>query len=249
MRAAIAFLLFAILAPVHAVEWRSEAFLCAANLPDGPGWQGIEAPPIPGITVLVAIRNPAKQALFGINVVEQLPSANLSDPAVRSIIESLLHQFTYQVVGHSSVKVGGLDWLHYPVRSGSGPQQASGVVRFTSANGHIFGITLLRGGGKDASQDVELQHAAASFRVLSFVPAGSVATATPPTPPPAEAAAPTSRPIQKKAPVTPSESAEPEAGYKRYIVPGVVGFVVLLVLLKIIGGSSAKPVKPPHRKR
>lgn len=246
MRAAIAFLVLAILAPVHAVEWRSEEFRCSANLPSSPGWLGIETPPIPGITVLVAIRHPSRQALFGINVVEQLPGANLTDPAVRQAIEKLLRQFAYQFVGYSTVKLGGFDWLQYPVRAGSGPQQVSGVIRFTSANGQIFGVTLLRGGGQDASQDAELQQTAASFRVAPAEAASAVAVATPPPPPiqaPALSPMPSGRPIEKKSPAVAEASAETESGYRRYIFPGAVGLIVLLVLMKIIGGSGAKTGK------
>jgi hypothetical protein len=244
MRAAIALLVLVLLAPVHAVEWRSEEFNCSANLPGSPGWLGIEVPPIPGITVLVAIRHPARQALFGINVLDRLPGANLNDPPVRQAIENLLRQFAYQFVGHSTVRIGAFDWLQYPVRAGSGPQQVSGVIRFTSANGQIFGLTLLRGGGQDASQDAELQQTAASFRVGPVDAAPAVAVATPPRPPgkapaPALTAFPSGQPGGKKA-TEADASAEPESGYGRWIVPGGLGLIFLIVLMKIIGGSGAK---------
>src|SRR5437016_4385370 len=66
--------------------------------------------------------------------------------------------------------------------------------------------------------------------MLPFVPAGSVATATPPSPPgEAPAPAPAGRSGEKKAPVSTGSSPEPESGYRRYIVPDGVGLIVLLV--------------------
>jgi hypothetical protein len=143
------------------------------------------------------------------------------------------------------VRVGAFDWIQYPVRSGSGLQQASGIVRFTSANGRVFGVTLLRGGGQDASQDVELQKAATSFHVLQSAPAKPVAGAPPPPPPPpqVESSPPAALPAATpKMPEAATASDEPEPGYRRYIVPGGVSLVVLIVLIMIIRGSGVRPV-------
>ena len=70
---------------------------------------------------------------------------------VKRAIEELLRKFSYQAIGHSVVKISGLDWLQYPVQSGSGAERITGMVRFTSAGGRVFSITALRGGGQEAA--------------------------------------------------------------------------------------------------
>jgi hypothetical protein len=173
MRIAFAILLFFLACPAHGREWKSDLFHCAANIPDGNGWQMIEAPQTPGIAAVLAMRNADKQSVFGINVIEKYRDASISDPAVQKELEAMLRQFGYRFIGHSTVRSGTLDWLQYPVRAGTGAQQISGVIRYTSAGGYLFSITMLQGGGTEAAQDAELQQAAASFRVLP--PAGVAA--------------------------------------------------------------------------
>ena len=172
MRTAFLLLLFCLACPASGREWKSDLFHCAADIPDGNGWQMIEAPQTPGIAAVLAMRNSEKQSVFGINVIEKYRDASISDPAVQKDLEAMLHQFGYQFIGHSTVRSGALDWLQYPVSAGSGLQQVRGVIRYTSAGGYLFSITMLRGGGTDATPDAELQRAAGSFRVL---PVSSVA--------------------------------------------------------------------------
>jgi hypothetical protein len=210
----------------------------------------VDAPPIPGITVVIALRNPAKQILFGVNVVDKVPGTSLADPAVRQVIETLLHQFSYQFYGHSSIKIGGLDWLQYPVHLGPALQQTTGAVRFTSANGYIFAVTLVRSGGLDALQDVEVQQAAGSFRVAPMTPIATIVASTPPAPAtPVPIAIPkTLTPFDRKppenAPVATGARVEEEGGFKRWIWPAGAGAVILLVLFAIISGSGKKPKAP-----
>ena len=74
----------------EAAEWKNELFGCSANLPESAGWQPIAAENSPGLTVLVAMQQPQKQAVFGINVLHDLPSVNLRDPATIEAVEKLL---------------------------------------------------------------------------------------------------------------------------------------------------------------
>jgi hypothetical protein len=240
MRKSLPLLLAVFLVSAHAFEWRSEIFHCSANLPDSTGWKVIEAPPTPGITVVVAMQNPGKQAVFGINIVEKLPGTDLADPAVKRAIEELLRKFSYQAIGHSVVKISGRDWLQYPVQSGSGAERVTGVVRFTSAGGRVFSITALRGGGQEAAQDVELQQAAASFRILETMPPAKPAIAQSTSSPP-----PPTAPADGKEPANAPPPAEPSAtglGENRRLIWSVAGGIAaLLVFLKIIsGGKTSK---------
>jgi hypothetical protein len=245
MRTAILILLLSFARGACALEWKSELFHCAAKLPDSNGWQTIEAPPSPGVTTLVVTQHLGRQSVFGINIVENLPATSVADPAVRQTLEKILRQFGYQFVGYSSVKVGGLDWLQYPVRSGAGAQAVSGLIRFASAGGYIFGITMLRGGGKDAASDAELQQAAASFRVLPAI----AATAQPAQAPSAKLAAaapaapqPASDSPAKAEPASASEEAAAASGGIPRLAWGIgAGVVVLVLLFSIIGsGKSGK---------
>jgi hypothetical protein len=244
MRATIALLLLCLSVSAHAREWKSELFHCAANVPESAGWQEIEVPHIPGLAPVLAMQHAAKQAVFGINVVEKFRDANLADVSIQKELEAILRQFGYQFVGHSSVKTGGLDWLQYPVRAGAGAQQVSGVIRFTSAGGYVFGITLLRGGGQEASQDVELQQAAASFRIL---PAPTVAAAPAPAqdsrpkvPPVPASTASVDKETQKKAAEISEEPPAEDGSRARMIWYAAGGLIVLLVFFSIIGGGKSK---------
>lgn len=240
MRKTLPLLLAVFLVSAHAFEWRSEIFHCSANLPDSTGWKVIEALPTPGITVVVAMQNPGKQAVFGINIVEKLPGTDLADPAVKRAIEELLRKFSYQAIGHSIVKISGIDWLQYPVQSGSGAERITGMVRFTSAGGRVFSITALRGGGQEAAQDVELQQAAASFRILETMPPAkpTIAQSASTPPPPV---APTASKDAVKAPPAVDQPATGLGEKRRLILYAAGGIAALLVFLKIISsGKSAK---------
>ena len=85
MRNAIAFFLLSLLLPLHAVEWHDDT--CAVNLPNSLGWVPIQVAKVPGTTVLIAMQNPARQSAFGVNVLNNLPSASLSDGATINAIE------------------------------------------------------------------------------------------------------------------------------------------------------------------
>lgn len=244
MRTPLALLLLAFLTTAQGVEWRSELYHCSASLPDSAGWQPIEPPRTPGIEVLIALQNPARHAVFGINIVEKVPGTRISEPAVQQAIEGLLRKFGYQFAGHATVSVGGLDWLQYQVRAGAGAQQITGVVRFASAGGYTFSISLLGGGGQDAAQDVELQHAAASFRILPTMPPAPLTSAAgnrdaTATPPPVPAAATPESSAHGDA----EEPAAPDNSNRQMIWYGGAGLIVLLVLFKIIGGASSRSGK------
>jgi hypothetical protein len=225
MRTVTVLLLLFLTVSARAREWKSALFHCSANVPEATGWQNIEATPTQGLAVLLVMQHPGKRAVFGINVVEKLRDANLADPAIQKELEAMLRQFGYQFAGHSNVTEGGLGWLQYPVVSGVGPQQVKGVIRFASAGGYVFGITMLKGGGQDASQDVELQQAAKSFRVIP----STMLAATP---------------APDKSAETPAADDEQPSGdddfRRRMIWYGGGGLIVLLVFFSIIGGGRSK---------
>lgn len=233
MRILLPCLLLCLATSTQAKEWKNEIFHCAANIPDTAGWQTIDAPPAPGIAPVLTMQNVARHAVFGISVVEKYRDANLADPAIQMELEAMLRQFGYQFIGHSSVNAGGISWLQYPVRAGAGPQQVSGVIRYASAGGYVFGITMLRGGGQEAAQDAELQQAAASFRII---PAAALSPAV--TPPLAQASPAAAA---RKAKDTPTAAAtgdsEPiaeENPNNRMIWAGGAALLVLLFFIGIV---------------
>ena len=252
MRATLTVLLLCLAVSARAREWKSEIFHCAANLPESAGWQMIEAPKVPGIAPVLAMQNAARQTVFGISILEKYRDANLADPAIQKDLEATLRQFGYQFFGHSTVKAGGLDWLQYPVRSGAGPQQVSGLIRYASAGGYLFSITMLRGGGREAMQDAELQQAAASFRVLPATVVAATPAAEFPIPKgtPADVRdrhlpPPSAKPLAKKAgdkPETGAEepAAEAEESPNRLIWYAGAGLIVLLIFFSIISSGPAK---------
>lgn len=239
MRAIPTCLLLCLALSAHAREWKNEIFHCAANIPDSAGWQMIEAPPWPGIAPVLAMQHSPKQAVFGINVVEKYRDANLANPTIQRELETMLQQLGYQFAGHSNLNAGGIAWLQYSVRAGAGQQQVSGLIRYASVGGYVFSITMLRGGGQDGSQDVELQQAAATFRLL---PAGTAAAGTarvastngqPP--------APVSEPkAEDKAALGEEETSGGDNARNRMIWIGGTALVVLIVFFSIIGGGSSK---------
>ena len=235
-----------------AAEWRNDEAGCSANLPDTPGWQPIDAPSTPSITVLAAMQHPQKQAVFGINVLHQLPSTNLRDPATVATIEKSLRDLGYQFFGRSTINVAGREWMQFPVRGTNPP--TSGIIRYTSANDRIYVVSLLRGGGQEAAQDPELQAAAASVRisqpqaVVATAPAAPPVTSVPGATGPGAPAAPTTT-----ATSTASETEEQGASGNVQIGPvtltrqqlklgiyGVAGLIILVILLKIVGGSGSR---------
>ena len=234
MRTFLALLLSIFLSAAEGFEWHSELYHCAANLPDSAGWQPIEAPQTSGVTTLVVMQNSAKQAVFGINIVEKLPGTRVADPAVQQALETLLKKFGYQFAGHSSMSAGGLDWIQYQVRAGTGAQLTTGVVRFAATSGYVFGITMLRGGGQEAAQDVELQRAASSFRIVAPT------TLAPPVASTSESQKAPATMDRKSEPAPTEEPTPPDNSTRRMIWIGGGILLVLIFLLKIIGGAGDK---------
>lgn len=243
MRAILTVLLFCLMASTRAAEWKNEIFHCAANIPESPGWQIIDAPPAPGIAPVLTMQNTAKQSVFGISVVEKFRDAKISDVAVQKELEALLRQFGYQFIGHATVRAGGIDWLQYPVSAGAGVQAVSGIIRYASAGGYIFGITMLRGGGQQASQDAELQQAAASFRLLPAAPAPApvpIASAIPSVASRDSAAPKTAQPAKSTTTTTATAEPPPEDNSTAKLVwGGVAGLVVLIIFASIITRNPA----------
>ncbi len=252
MRKAIAFFLFSLVLSLRAVEWRDDVYACAANLPDGPGWVPIRVAEVPGTTVLIAMQNTVRQVVFGVNVLNNPPSLNLSDDATVKAIEQLMRGLTYQFFGRSTVQIGATSWLQYPVTSTSGGLNAKGILRFTSANGRIYAVSLLAGGGKEPTQDAELQQAAASFRLLPQI---QVAAAKPaPVAAPAKKDKPSDKKPEPPKPATTTDSPSPaeetdEPDYKRIALFASGAVFVLFIFFRIIGkGSKPKPKPAPAPK-
>ena len=246
MRAPVHILLLCLTVSARAAEWKNEIFHCAANIPESPGWQIIDAPPAPGIAPVLTMQNAAKQAVFGISVVEKYRDAKISDVTLQKELEAQLRQFGYEFVGHATVRAGGFDWLQYPVRAGAGAQQVRGVIRYASAGGYVFGITMLRGGGQEAAQDVELQQAAASFRIL---PAAAPTRAAIPIAsgfPKSDAGAARGIPNAQTVAAVPTEKSEKADGpaeensNAKLIWACVAGVVVMLSFASIIKRNPAK---------
>lgn len=245
MRAILLILLSHLAITAHAKEWKNELYHCAASIPDGNGWQMIDAPPMPGIAPVLVMQNTSRQSVFGINVVEKYRDANLADPAIQRELETLLRQFGYEFIGHANVNVAGINWLQYPVRSNSGPQQISGLIRYASVGGYVFCISLLRGGGQQAAQDSELLQAAASFRIS---PAGTIAAKIAPTTAQplgtsgkVPLASAQKRGAEAEPPATNEEAPASEDNSKaRMIWAGAAGLVVLVFFLGIIGRKPSR---------
>jgi hypothetical protein len=211
---------------LNAAEWRSSELPCAMNLPDSPGWQPIPAPEVEGIKVLVAMQNPARQATLGLNIVTKVPNANLRDANTVLILETMLRSFGYEFVGNSTLNIGGMEWKQYPVKYSGSQPPLTGVIRFGSAGGQIYSISMLMGGGKEASQDAELQQAAASFRFIS--------NALNAPPPPGT----TSSETPEKTSTTSDAEKKDEIDYVRLAWMAGGLFLVLIILGKIISGPS-----------
>ncbi len=249
MRKAV-LLLLSLLLPLRAAVWQDDA--CEVNLPGSQGWVPIRVAEVPGTTVLIAMQNPSRQEAFGVNVLNNPPSLDLNDSATKNAIEQLLRGLTYQFVGHSTLQIGATSWLQYPVTSSSGGLNAKGLVRFTSANGRIYAISMLAGGGKDPGVDSEMQTAAASFRIHQAAPIA----ATKPAPvvavvkndkPPVTRTVPTNPtvpPVAETSTATEEESDAPD--YKRIGMFAAGGVFVLLIFFRIVSaGSKPKPKPEP----
>ena len=246
MRALIPILLLCLVISAHAAEWKNEIFHCAANIPESPGWQVIDTPPVPGIAPVLTMQNAAKGAVFGISVVEKYRDAKISDVAVQKELEAMLRQFGYTFVGHATVKAGGFDWLQYPVRAGAGAQQVSALIRYASAGGYIFSITMLRFGGQEAAQDVELLQAAASFRILPAATPAPAAIPIASAVPKSDAGAAKGIPKGQTVAAVPTEKSgkadapAEENSNAKLIWACVAGVVVLITFASIITRNPAK---------
>ena len=252
MRYLCALLLLLLTIASPAAEWRNDQYGCSANVPDSQGWLPIEAPSTPAMTVLVAMHNPQKQAVFGINVLHDLPSTNLKDPATMATIEKTLRGLGYQFFGRATVNVGGREWVQFPVRGGTPP--SSGLIRYTSANNQVYVVSLLRGGGQEAAQDPELLGAAASVQVgapqvaadtTTPAPAAAPVTSIPGTVPVAPAPGVPSTGSSTEKPETQTADGSVKIGSitltKEQVRMGIYGFsglLVLMILLRIIGGGK-----------
>lgn len=252
MRFLCALALLVISTVAHAAAWKNETFGCQATLPDSAGWQNLDAPSNASSTVLVAMLHAQRGSAFGINVIHDFPSANLKDPATTAAIEKVLQALGYQFIGKSTITMAGREWLQYPVRSAV--NGTSGVMRYTSANNQVYVVSLLRTGGLAAAQDAELQNIAASVRVIDLTPAAPVAVAPATTPKPE-----TTEETKPVAPTVAKTESKETTVVEEYVMIGPVkltkdqfrmgmygigGLLVLLFLLKILGGGS-KP-KLPH---
>jgi hypothetical protein len=249
MRLLLSLFLVILTTASHAEEKLNQLFGCAVDVPSGTGWQTIEAQSTPEVTVLWAAQHPQRQASYGVSVLHNLPGKTLRDDANIAAIQNLLKGMGYQTIGHSVVMVAGRGWLQFPVRGNNAGQPVSGLIRYTLANDHVFGISMLVGGGKEASQDTEMQSSAATFRVI---PIGAVA-GTPPAPGEPSTTAPASGPpTAAETPAAEEESDNVGGIPKQYIKIGfisLIALVVILTLVKIIGGGGGEPpAQPPQRR-
>ena len=250
MLKATALFLLSLLLPLRAAEWRDDIYACSANLPDSTGWVRIKMADVPGTTLLIAMQNATRHVAFGVNVLDNPPSSNLSDAATLKAVEQLMRGLTYQFLGRSTVQIGTTSWVQYPVTSTFGNLNAKGIIRFTSANGRIYAVSMLAGAGKEASLDTEMQQAAASFKIFQTA---QVATTKPV---PDVAVAKNDKPAVAKATPAPQPGAEAgqtpaqeteQLDYKRAGMFAAGGIFVLLIFFRIIG-SGSKPKSKPEPK-
>ena len=104
----------------------------------------------------------------------------------------------------------------------------------SAANGQIFTVTMLRGDGKSALEDPDLQRTGASFRITNAVAVAVAPVA--PSPPGALAAGP-------EEVVSPASPAAPVMGtidmdYKRIGIAAGVLIFLLLMVWGIIGSGK-----------
>ena len=149
MLKATALFLLSLLLPLRAAEWRDDIYACSANLPDSTGWVRIKMADVPGTTLLIAMQNATRHVAFGVNVLDNPPSSNLSDAATLKAVEQLMRGLTYQFLGRSTVQIGTTSWVQYPVTSTFGNLNAKGIIRFTSAAtvSPVFGLFVAKTGG------------------------------------------------------------------------------------------------------
>jgi hypothetical protein len=237
-----------LLTPVQAFVWENPTHGCAAILPDS-GWQNMEPPAIDGVNTLLLIENPSRGAAFAIAVLTGAPNANLRDPGTAKYIEDKLRSFGWEFFGSSFTPIAGVEWKQFPVKANAGGVPVTGVVRFASHDGKIFGVTL-RLNGKEAAQDQELQAIGRSFR---FIPVAATPAPPPPTPPIASTPPEPKAEPKKEEPATtpkPAEEADKPDYTRIALIAGGV-LVVLLVIIKIIGGGGHVPPNvrpgPPRR--
>ncbi len=241
MTRVLLFLLTLLLVPLHAAAWQDDANGCAVNLPESAGWQAMPAMPegsIPGLRVLVSMQQPSRGAVFGVTVLTNPPSLSLRDKTTQQAIEVMLRGFGYSLAGSATTTIGGLEWRQYNVRSETGGEVATGVVRYTSGNGRIYAVTLLVGGGREAAQDLELQSAASSFRLFA-------AAASAPIPPSAVAGNTPGAANPASVPGAPGPSAgKPEASPTiafdpmSLAIPVGAGVLLLVLLIFLFSGKK-----------
>lgn len=236
---------------------RGGVFGCTVNLPDSGGWVQVEhasLPKLPGMTVLMMTQNAQKQAVFAVSVIHDLPSNSLTDPATLAALEKTLVGFGYELRGSSTAAIAGRSWRQYPVFSKNNGAPVSGVIRYTNANNHVFGVTLLRN-GDGAAQDVEMQTAGASIRFTP--PAIQVAATKPGTAPVLNPAA---IPAAERSPgAAPAGAPVPASTEKTFTIGSLVltmdqvkmigmvtaGLIILVIFLMIITGGKKDKMPPP----
>lgn len=195
----------------------------AVTLPDGADWVPLPEAVTPTVRVLAAVMNQKTNSMFNLAVQTALAGKTMDDPMVVETVKNDLTAAGYQIFGHSKTGAGTSQWIQFPV-NGNG---AKGVVRLTGANGQIFSITMLRGDGKTALEDIDLTRAGASFRIA--LPASPVADV------PEKKAEPT-KAAEVESPATIATPAE-EGGmdYKRLAIAGGVLVFLLLMAWGIVG--------------
>lgn len=228
--------------PLHAVMWKDDALGCSVLLPDSRSWQKVPVPDVLGVTTLVCILNQERQAAFGITMWQNPPNSDLRDRATSDALEQIMRSLKYEFAGNSWVTIGGIDWKQYPVKATIEGKPVSGIVRYTTVAGKIFGVSLLLGGGNDVSQDSELVRIANTFRTFRPV----VAQTTPPAgTDPSEPAKPAETAETASAEKPEGDTVQAPMNYQKIGMIAGGALVVLIVLIKIIG--SGKPPEPPKK--
>src|SRR5262245_52961942 len=129
IRAVFLLLVMLCVAPLQAVMTSFKPYGFEVNLPESTGWAPVGAPDIPGVTVLVFMQNPTRNAVFVVDVLNNPPSTNLRDPNTVRTIETTLKSFRREFVGSAMIPIGGVEWRQYRVTTADG---GNGLVRYAS---------------------------------------------------------------------------------------------------------------------
>lgn len=232
-RLAFVFAFLVSIAPLRAIVWQSQEFGVAITLPDGADWVPVPESQGPTFRSLVGVINQKVNSMLMLTVLPPLAGKSYDDPAVAEYMKRDLTAAGYQIFGYSKTSAGTLPCIQFPVNN----KASKGVVRVFVANGQAFSMTLLRGDGKNALEDVDLTRSGATFRVTGpAVPVPANAATGGLSPAPVAATTPAGKPDEASVPEVAEEA--PGMNYKRIAIGSGILVFLLLMVWGIIGSGK-----------